>query len=69
MSKLLLALLPLASMQISAYLPRRQILSTLLRAGFSASDLDCAELRKMKEILVSAFEEEGGIIGFGKTLL
>ncbi|KAI0009517.1 aphidicolan-16beta-ol synthase [Xylariaceae sp. FL0662B] len=39
------------------------VLSTLLRAGFSQSDLDCAELTKMTEILVDAFEKENGAIG------
>ncbi|KAL8787614.1 MAG: hypothetical protein Q9195_007702 [Heterodermia aff. obscurata] len=44
------------------------ILSTLFQAGFSASELDCPELEKIKGVLVRAFEEEDGIIGFAPRI-
>ncbi|KAJ0109430.1 Copalyl diphosphate synthase [Diaporthe amygdali] len=40
------------------------ILTTLFRAGFSASHLACDELNKLVEILEGSFEKEGGAIGY-----
>jgi hypothetical protein len=41
------------------------MLSTLLRAGFSASDLESPELTKMTEVLQASFTKENGALGFG----
>jgi len=40
------------------------MLSTLLRAGFSPSDLESPELTKMTEVLQASFEKENGALGF-----
>ncbi|KAI3390347.1 hypothetical protein diail_10006 [Diaporthe ilicicola] len=40
------------------------MLTTLFRAGFSASQLACDELNKMTEILGNSFKNEGGAIGY-----
>lgn len=45
------------------------MLSTLLRAGFSASDLESPELTKMTEVLQASFEKENGTLGFGMAHL
>ncbi|OJD36443.1 ent-kaurene synthase [Diplodia corticola] len=48
----------------STYFELTWILSTLLKSGYTAADLDSRELDKAKEILAQVFEDEGGIIGF-----
>ncbi|GME35455.1 ent-kaurene synthase [Neofusicoccum parvum] len=41
-----------------------RILSTLLKSGYSAAELESLELRKGKDVLAQCFEKEGGTIGF-----
>ncbi|RYP67896.1 hypothetical protein DL771_007004 [Monosporascus sp. 5C6A] len=48
----------------STYFEYSWLLSTLLGAGFTIADLECAELSKMTEILAIAFRAQGGTIGF-----
>ena len=38
-----------------------------MQAGFSKADLECKELHGLADIIERAFEEEGGIIGWGKS--
>ncbi|KAF3067424.1 Copalyl diphosphate synthase [Daldinia childiae] len=44
------------------------ILSTMLRAGFSAAEIRCPELDAMTRLLEQAFEQGQGIIGFAPGL-
>ncbi|RYP17316.1 hypothetical protein DL765_004607 [Monosporascus sp. GIB2] len=53
----------------STYFEYTWILSTLLRAGFSYSDLESRELREMIKIITQAFEQGNGVIGFGNIPL
>ncbi|KAF2756145.1 Ent-kaur-16-ene synthase [Pseudovirgaria hyperparasitica] len=39
-------------------------ITTLLRAGVTNQDLDCPELHTVTEILIKAFQDEKGVIGF-----
>ncbi|GBF67142.1 copalyl diphosphate synthase [Trichophyton mentagrophytes] len=48
----------------STYFEYSWILSTLLEAGFSASDLRCPELEQIYEILTRAFSNGDGTIGY-----
>ncbi|RYC56856.1 hypothetical protein CHU98_g9351 [Xylaria longipes] len=52
----------------SNYYEYTWILSTLLRYGFSYSDLESSELMKMIETISQAFEEGNGVVGFGPQL-
>ncbi|KAI0470312.1 terpene synthase family protein [Xylaria cf. heliscus] len=44
------------------------MLSTLMRAGFSHSDLKCTELDSLVQVLDEAFLKHGGVIGFAAEL-
>ncbi|KAL1626218.1 hypothetical protein SLS54_003053 [Diplodia seriata] len=51
----------------STYFELTWILSTLLKSGYTAADLDSRELEKAKTILAQVFKREGGTIGFGRA--
>ncbi|KAI1470985.1 terpene synthase family protein [Daldinia caldariorum] len=48
----------------STYFEFSWILSTLLRGGFTSSDLACPELNMVANVLVGAFHRMDGVIGF-----
>ncbi|KAI1459354.1 terpene synthase family protein [Annulohypoxylon moriforme] len=52
----------------STYFEYTWLLSTLMRAGYSASDLACDELKKMKGIISQALIDEGWTLGFAHHL-
>ncbi|KAI0395381.1 Copalyl diphosphate synthase [Xylariaceae sp. FL0594] len=48
----------------STYFEYTWIISTLLLGGFQRSELETPELNQMADVLESAFQSEGGVIGF-----
>ncbi|KAI0598800.1 terpene synthase family protein [Biscogniauxia sp. FL1348] len=52
----------------STYFEYTWLLSTLLRAGYNASDLACEELKKMKGIITQALVDEDWTLGFAHNL-
>ncbi|KAJ8132098.1 hypothetical protein O1611_g1527 [Lasiodiplodia mahajangana] len=52
----------------STYFEYTWVLSTLFRAGFSVSDLECTELKTMSQVLLHAYGTDEKVIGFAPHL-